>query len=537
MISSRKKLIACLVVIALLVPNTTLLMASEWFEGYETGSSPQKWTDGGGGKYYYGGNISYRFKRQTTFKPLVEISPPGIKAGCNGLSISGGFMHMLGLDDIKEQLQSATQGAMMGVVVGIVYSLPGIADAFDKVTKYVRLLQQLLSQSCQMTAQLTKSYIEKERAKVDDKVPGNENAVGTIFSGLHAADGLWDDTMKKGDAYLEEQIGKLGTSEAESKKAPARDAQAMCGQTCKIASKGEGSNIKTFVANNGVNGSVFAETTVSNLSTIMTNEENRRSLEFSIVFLGYYAIEEGLKNLTKDEFAKKMTEEIKTGGKAKSTPTYERGLFFSSNNLDGASIVKTLMNGAAGGKIKMPNIKLYPYYTTTTDGAGKTNEEIYGVLFGTKDTGSDASGGYEYEWKGLETEGYDYLRKVVIDGDGNVRPTIPALLPGFNRYVATLKTMYRKNAGNTAYIEGMIRVLARKNAAMLLNAVVYEMESILAQAKEGDRKEGEKSILAIKEKLKSIKDEDASILELVEMFEKEERKQSAEITGGLGSSK
>lgn len=511
--------------------------ASDWFDGYQTGSTPRQWTDGGGGKYLYGGDISYRFKRSTVFKPILDIKPPGVKAGCNGISISGGFIHFLGLDEIKEQLQSAGQGAMMGVVVGIVYSLPGIADAFDKVQKYVRLLQQILSQSCQMTAQLTKQWIDKQRDIADkhggEGQNGFENTVGTMFSGLQSTVDSWNTALNKGDAALEAEIKKLSTTDEQSKKVVASKATTLCNSTCQAAKKGSIPEIKNYVeANRADNDKVYVETTISTLSGFVTNEERRKSLEFAVVFLGYYGVDKFPAEMTKDEFAAYMTQQIKTGGKSETQASYNRGLFFSGGNVNGDQLVKVLLYGPSDGtdSIKLPNIAVMPFFAQTDGASGSIADLQVGVLFGSKDTATSANG-YTYQWKGLVREGKEYLRDIVINGSTSAQPSIPSVIPGMSRYVNVLKTQYRK-AGNEAYVISLIDMLAKKNAVMLLQSIVYEMQSIMAETLDESSKESYKAAIdAIYKELDRMNSSDSSIADTIEIFEKIEQSHARDITG------
>lgn len=511
--------------------------ASDWFDGYQTGSTPKQWTDGGGGKYLYGGDVSYRFKRNTVFKPVLDIRPPGIKAGCNGISISGGFIHFLGLDEIKEQLQSAGQGAMMGVVVGIVYSLPGIADAFDKVQKYVRLLQQILSQSCQMTAQLTKQWIDKQR-DISDKNGGAgqngfEYAVGTAFQGLQSTVDSWNTALNKGDAALEAEIKKLTTTEEQSKKIVASSATTLCNATCQAAKKGSITEIKNYVdANKEDADKVYVRTNISTLSSFITNEERRKSIEFAIVFLGYYGVDKFPAEMTKDEFAAYMTQQLKTGGKAEERSAYNRGLFFSGGNVNGDQLVKALLYGPSDGSdsLKLPNIAVMPFFSQADGSGGSIADLQVGVLFGSKDTATNATG-YVYPWKGLVREGKEYLRDLVVNGSTTAQPTIPSVIPGMSRYVNVLKTQYRKG-GNDAYVLSLIDMLAKKNAVMLLQSIVYEMQSIMAETIDDSSKESYKAAIdAIYKELDRMNSSDSSIADTIEIFERIEQSHARDITG------
>lgn len=532
MISRRHRAISLLLATSLLMTSTQGV-ASDWFDGYQTGATPRKWTDGGGGKYFYGGDITYRFKRTTAFKPIFDARPPGIKAGCNGISVSGGFIHFLGLDEIKEQLQSAGQGAMMGVVVGIVYSLPGIADAFDKVQKYVRLLQQILSQSCQMTSQLTKQWIDQQRkdANNDKDKLGYENMVGEVFNGLSSDISYYSNSLNKGIEYLEKKLEDDPKASTNAKNIPAVKASLICNATCKAAKIDSTESIKNYVQASDPS-DVYKEAHISDIGTLMTNEERRRHLEFSIVFVGYYSVDAFPMGQTKEEYAKEMAQQINTGGKMSPKARYHRGLFFSGNNINGDKMVKELLYGPDLGatSLQLPNVKIFPFYLESKDASNTVVDIQSGILFGSKDTASSATG-YTYPWKGFVRSGEDYLRQVIIVGDNTAVPDIPSVFPGMQKYVNVLKTQYRKN-NNIAYVNSLITLLAKKNAVMLLQSIVSEMQSTLSESMtQEDQKQYQIAIDSIHEELERINAYDSSIADTIKIFEKIEQSHTVDITG------
>lgn len=535
----KRKIVSISILTALLLETASPLVASDWFAGYDTGSTPRSWTDGGGGKYLYGGDFTYRFKRNTIFKPILEIKPPGITAGCNGVSVSGGFIHFLGLDEIKQQLQSAGQGAMMGVVVGIVYSLPGIADAFDKVQKYVRMLQQILSGSCQASAAATKQWIDGQRKAAKDNPTnlGYENTVGEIFNSLNSTVDGWTDSLNQGPDILKDKIvGILGTSKQE-KKAPTGQAAIICNQTCQLAKANAGTDIKNFVQQHATAGQTYADGTINNMNELIRDSERLRGFLFSVVFLGYYALDatEFPKELTKEDYAAQLVQQMNTGGTPQAKPVYQRGLFFNATNSSGKQAVDILLHGVGSSAepIKMPKIKLRVYYSETNSSTGEYSDITSAVLFGKQEHAEDASG-FEYDWQGLIPAGQTYLQGIIFNGSTSA-PTIPSVFPGMSRYVTVLKTQHRAGQSD-AYINSLITLLATKNAVMLLQSIVNEMQTMLYSITDAtDRKSQEEAIDAIYKELVRLNKSDASIADTVEIFEKIEREHGQDITGGIRS--
>ena len=532
----RKKTVSLFLIGILSFEMATPLLASDLFDGYQSGSSPKQWTDGGGGKYMYGGDFTYRFKRNTVFKPLLEIKPPGIKAGCNGISISGGFIHFLGLDEIKEQLQSASEGAMMGVVVGIVYSLPGIADAFDKVQKYVRLLQQILSQSCQMSAKYTKDWIDSQRkaANAPGGSAGSENAMGQLFNKIDN----WADTLNKGDDLLEEKVlGIFKTTDLNAtSNDPTHKSMLQCNQTCQIARKNASADFKTFVETNSVAGSgkTYADGTISQLNQIVKNDERKRALEFQMIFVGYDASSEIPEEMSKENYAKLVVQNLKTGGLPISKTEHQRGLFYDAVNINGESAVSILMNGTPDGIIKMPKIGMRVYYTDGKNADGSYADRSYAVLFKPVSAVDSADiQGYEYPWKGLVKEGVVYLTDVVNGVTPAPAPTIPTVFPGMKKYVQILRTQFKSNPASGPFVENMISYLAQRNAVMLLQSIIFETQNTLDGKNQAEDKQQSEVIAKLQEEVDRINKSSTTISEAVSIFEKLEREHDAGITGGI----
>lgn len=96
----------------------------------------------------YTGSASIRFNNVVPPGPLWSFTPPSIQAGCNGIDIKGMFMSLLGIDQLGEMIQNAGATLAWGVAVGIIYSLPGIASAFQWINNWAKKIQELLAAAC-----------------------------------------------------------------------------------------------------------------------------------------------------------------------------------------------------------------------------------------------------------------------------------------------------------------------------------------------------------------------------------------------------
>ena len=178
-----------------------------------------KWSDPTTGVSYYSGpNYEYRFKDSTaSVAPWLQFQLPSARIGCNGFSIEGGFMALLGLDDIKLQLENAGPTFAWGVLTTIEISMPSVAAIFQKIQQWVRKIQSLLQNACQsgkMAGEwLKKSYgfgqlesnVIEEGA---DEILGFMNSMEKKLDAINTLDDENNSTKK---AVTSEKIHKIGS--------------------------------------------------------------------------------------------------------------------------------------------------------------------------------------------------------------------------------------------------------------------------------------------------------------------------------------
>lgn len=143
----------------------SLLMAGPFDidQNFVSTTNAAKWTDPGTGTTFYSGpNIEYKFNpRGASSAPWLQFQLPSAKIGCNGLSIKGGFMALLGLKDIKIQLTNAGPTFAWGVLTTIEISMPSVASVFQRIQKWVRAIQSLMQNSCQ-AGKMFGNFLKKE---------------------------------------------------------------------------------------------------------------------------------------------------------------------------------------------------------------------------------------------------------------------------------------------------------------------------------------------------------------------------------------
>jgi len=145
---------------------------------FGTWSSPRTGT-----KYFYGGSYRFAFKGAGRTQPLFQGEPPSMKVGCNGFSLRGGFLALLGIPEIKLMLTNAGATLAWGLMMGLEYSMPGLAAVFKTLRNFAREIQKLLANMCNLGQLLgEKSGINKQVNSLTNNLTGDMN---TMFENLN----------------------------------------------------------------------------------------------------------------------------------------------------------------------------------------------------------------------------------------------------------------------------------------------------------------------------------------------------------------
>lgn len=165
-----------------------------------------------GNKYFYGGSYRFAFKGAGRTQPLFQGEPPSMKVGCNGFSLRGGFIALLGISEIKQLLSSSGATLAWGIMMGLEYSMPGLAKVFNTLRQYAREIQQLLSNMCNLGQMLGRnSGINAQINSLTNNLTGDLNGV---FENLNKGlEGMHDNIVKGFDLCPEKDcMCKTGTS-------------------------------------------------------------------------------------------------------------------------------------------------------------------------------------------------------------------------------------------------------------------------------------------------------------------------------------
>jgi len=123
------------------------------------------------------GSYSFRLKTDLLDLPVFTLQPPRATISCSGFDFDAGFISLLNLDTFQSMLEQAGTSLSWGVVIGLIYSIPGIAQAFQYLNEFGRYSQMLGQGACQIGTSLGKSV--GSSIFYSAKVEGEGNAVAS----------------------------------------------------------------------------------------------------------------------------------------------------------------------------------------------------------------------------------------------------------------------------------------------------------------------------------------------------------------------
>lgn len=508
------------------------------------------WEDPSSGmKYMTGGGIKLKFKATgNSFTPWVKGNVPGVKVGCNGISIDGGFIALLGLSDIEEQLQDAGAAFAWGILIGLAYSLPAISNVFQQIQKWARLLQNLLQNACQIGQNLTKnSGVSKkitETLQSDLIDEGFEKAKGFLdnidekFDALDKFINCGDDVacQKKKGGLVGEWIHKiLGTMTNSFNAKFGIGITGGAAKKAKINNANEAS-YKEFEL-------VDLLTTSSSISDMNTQEI--LNIKLALLFYGDIAVSKETTTFFKRHFensgglSKKELEE--TGKKLLAEGMKMQEIKFnliSASKSNADNIVDILINGAKKS-LYVPNYKVGKLILPSKKG---NTTESYVFLINEISSSNTTHDNLKLDWGGFFKEGRKQIVKMLnknIDGTENEifaietsdslintpSENVPVLIPNLRDFVRKLKASVNTNKNVKYSVFEMVNKLAQVNAALATFALSNEISQRVKKAAYASDKQKDifiafiesidKTRIAINDRIKQDYKDDKDVLMLL----------------------
>jgi len=539
------------VVLILLAAALQALTLKDMFYSNSTGANA--WNAPTGGKYFYGGNIEIRFKNPGTTYPLwFNAQPPEYQVGCNGLSIKGGFLSLLGLNDIKDQLSNAGSQFAWGIMVGLVYSMPGISDVFMKLQKWARTIQNLLQNSCKIGMSISRnSKMGKAAKEVFDNI--NDS-----FEDLKDATGNIDAAFKEIDKFVDEKLGKdKKPSSMASSIVPIGDNS--LGISLFASYFGEymppAGDMKRYVFS-GTISNIFNKK-FDKLNLIVTDETNfeRKVLFYKLASLIYGDLRANnevmgvLKNLFSNgqidtEKAKSYLKSIISGGVKKLNdvaPIYTppkitpedaaKGLIEGFGKIDGCD--------ANTNTCTIPNNYVDYYVLPKYTNSKTTSPDVFKDALRALVVYSSSNGTLSIKWNGFYSESLKAIRDIVKNKvntpnyryvttdnipDSTTLDNAILFVPGISKYLNLISLLEKKD-GNTenAYTYSLKVMLAKFNAYLGARQFAgYVAGYIVNLMNEPNTLVNEKTREALMEYLKRIREVQAQINAKIKDYYKSE---------------
>ncbi|AXH16400.1 F-type type IV conjugative transfer system protein TraH (plasmid) [Malaciobacter mytili LMG 24559] len=191
----KNKIISFFIVLCL-VANVFATDLKDMITDYRSSSGTWE-SPSTGTKYHYGGSYEFTFNGSNKFQPLITYETPSFKVGCNGVSLKGGFVGLLGLNEIKDQIKDAGASLAWGAMIALQYAVPALFDVFNKIRSWAATIQRMLQNACNIGTMLATSTISGNKAMQTVNNAINDNPISdTLQSGMTGLDGVFKEIDK-----------------------------------------------------------------------------------------------------------------------------------------------------------------------------------------------------------------------------------------------------------------------------------------------------------------------------------------------------
>lgn len=587
-----KLIVSFLVSISLIISQLSAYNLGNIISQSETKAS--KWTSPTtGATYYYSGSYEFTFNANKNFTPWFNGAVPSFQMGCNGFSIKGGFMSLLGLNAIKDQLSEAGPTLAWGVMLALISSVPIIADTFKKIREWAREIQKLLANACNIGRALAEKHgVGKLRDSIENSIK-ESNLGKALDNARDGIDGMLD-TVTEWTSNLNTCLsqGKVSVANDCSKKLSNLPTENNSKKISKVSRYSFISNLvssRLSVANTDPTNKIY----IGDLKGLLENgkiagytvgnfEDIKSIIVFSKLFFGDFGVNTDsfmklLKDTDctsiesgktcklvadKDKIMEKLTgnvQEIEDAGTYISPLLSSKGLAakfllygFSDAKKDGINVCNSTNHTC-----KVPNnLVAYVDYTGNAGDSTKDSSAIkYIVQFKKYNKTIDVA------WEGAIEESAKKIRFYVkksskVDPQYGIfenstatvdeNSIVPLVVPGIGKYIKIIAKIERKEDKETMFTASLKELLAKYNAYLFSRALIDYLEGKYISAI-GDNVNGgvnPPEFTKIKEDLVNTKKEIQSQLDeilkennyfknIAEIFEKIEKDYNEKVTNSL----
>ena len=517
----KKRILIITMLVSLLSQQMMALNLGDVLDGNSVSTSFGNWKSPvTGSRYFYGGSYTFAFSHPGRYQLFVQGEMPGAKIGCNGFSLSGGFIALLGIDEIKVMLKNAGATLAWGLMMGLQYTMPALFNVFATLRKWAREIQTILENACnlgrliaarnpavkKMKKTISNSYIGKINDWMSNQMKGAEGLGNFIDTSYRAV--INNCAGLQGDAY-KKCLKKKGATVSDEANA--------------VVHSGQDSALNQFAGSHVKNSNITSNTlSITKLSTflntgkiqnqtIFSNGEQLNTYKTDILlsrlFYGDKAtLAKTLKNIMMldananngitEKTYKIDSKKIKQFIKLK----LQEQITFSKDTGTGMIIPPKLTSAESAAKAILYGIKdgtcvndCHDGYVDITDNyvyalnfakddSTKENFQVIGNVLNRAPNNSNGSV-LAVQWKGAfisslqvirsivkQKSGYDPTNKtigeqtVTVKNPNSTDIKVPLLLPNIHKYIETIVLLEKKAKKETPYTAQLKEILAKYNA-------------------------------------------------------------------------
>jgi len=503
--------------IIVLFLSSSLLFAGfdvkDYFGGFSNATPVQSSWDVNEGSLITGGNYEYRYQFNGNLKPLFSAKAPSVKIGCGSMSVDGGFLAFLGLNDIETQFTDASAAFAFGFMSALELTMPEIAAIIHKLQQWARMLQQLLGDACNSG----KRAGEFMKNLWSSQATGQENFIGITMNPNEKAS-----KFEESINGLPPSADKAPATEGKKKDIISKIKRSSGGASMMLSIFGNNlperdkanpddtlvvldANLKDFLESKKLgtknledaSSDVFKEkVTVYLLTKILFGDvyANKTTVEY---LRRYFKDGKVDLNALKQDMKLKIYEDGDT-----SEQSFKGGGFFKGTPYGPDEVASALMYGfdrigGTNNEINIPNNDLMYIDAKISTGA---SGEVSNSTDSNTSTVSDSDtadvnatltvktflvldskkGTFPIKWEGFYT-GSEEAIWAKINGDSVISWSsiqVPNAVPGMGRYIKILRTLYAKN-NSSLVVHTLVKSLADLNSYYVSIAFISEVESII----------------------------------------------------------
>jgi len=476
-----------------------------------------------GTKYFYGGSYTFAFKGAGSYQPFFQGKSPSFRSGCAGFSLQGGFIALLGLDQIKFLLKNAGATLAWGLLMGLQLTLPSLFNVFASIRKFARELQKLLANACNM-GRILGGVLAKNLKSKNSQESGFMKNINAYTQSLNQ--GVEKMTKPIEDFNKNVKDGCIHLSGAALGTCKDKGNSQQSGTISKIAKISSNSVVSyaigAYASDAGAPTNKIYVDTLSNFfatgkikdKIIVSDNTKLAQIKTQIVlarwlFGDFATSSQSFKNVLKmykpetavagaigaanydingskviSEEEAKRTEQIRSdvGGVAWITPVVTSAKEAATALIDGIT-EETNKALCTAGKCEISDDYIYDV-DISYDSQGKQKIQFTGTV------NTSNGGTIEVKWSGAYIESLKAVRKRVKDRTG-FAPTIkvsqessvsttndlstikvPLLLPNIKKYLFDIVLLEKKAGKETPYTAQLKSMVARNNAYMYATSLV-----------------------------------------------------------------